>query len=102
MTISVAAATNTPSSPVPPGSERWWHGRVTFDTSYPSGGYAVTAATFGFNRLDTVRCHGTTLLGRLAAFDSTNSKILVFKAVLTENDVADIHADSVQVTAIGI
>lgn len=101
MTVSVSTVGTIPASPTVPGDRREKHCRITFDTSYPTGGYALTASTFGLAILDRVVVMGCTLLGRLACWDSTNNKLLVFKAVLTENDVADIHADSVQVIAVG-
>jgi hypothetical protein len=102
MSVSVAAVGTVSVSPTVPGTRRSRQCKVTFDTNYPSGGYALTASTFGLTQLDTVSVAGTTVLGRLAAWDQANSKLIVFKAVLTENDVADIHTDSVIVTAVGL
>jgi hypothetical protein len=101
MTIAVTSVGSYPASPTIPGDHRERHAKVAFDTNYPSGGYPITAASFGLTTLDDVRVAGATKLGRLAAWDATNSKIIVYKAVLTENDVADLSLDSVHVTVYG-
>jgi hypothetical protein len=61
------------------GDKRVWRGTITFDSSYPTGGEAVTAANFGFNvdiqhvnlgSVDDAKYH--------AAWDATNSKIILY------------------------
>lgn len=65
------------------GDLNWRHGTITFDTAYPTGGNAVTAATFGF---------GSQLIDLLVfangaeqpVFDKTNKKVKLFTADGTE------------------
>lgn len=104
MTIAVAAQTNRPSAPVPPGSERWFTGTITLDNSYPTNGYAVTAATFGFNRLDAVIVSGSTLVGRLATYVNSTGKIKLYvsSTAVEVGSGIDVSADKVDVIAIGV
>lgn len=54
------------------------HGTITYDNSYPTGGEAITASTFGLNTLFEVILQGTG--AEVAIFDKTNSKILLYTA----------------------
>lgn len=66
------------------GSSRSWRGTVTFDSSYPTGGEAIAIADFGFNvEIDTVLAAADTG-AEVVAWDSANSKILVYTADGTE------------------
>jgi hypothetical protein len=51
---------------------------ITCDTSYPTGGYAITAANFGLKRLVHVDPDSITSAGFGAAWDKTNSKLMLF------------------------
>lgn len=56
---------------------------VTFDSSYPTGGEALTAASFGLKTLDEVRAHGPfrntdATLGIVVSYDHTNSKLVAY------------------------
>jgi hypothetical protein len=86
------------------GSRRRWSGKVAFDSSYPTGGEAVTASNFGLNRLDVLHIAGATALGNLAVWDGTNSKIKVFCPVtgVEAADTLSLATDSVTVTAWGV
>lgn len=68
-----------------PGAEYVSIVDVTFDSSYPAGGEAVTAADFGLNTIRTVLPAvavdpDTADNALVVAFDHTNSKILLFWA----------------------
>ena len=52
---------------------------VTLDSSYPTGGEALTAQQFGLTTLDFVLCSPSG--GYIAEFDHANSKIKVFTPV---------------------
>jgi hypothetical protein len=54
-------------------------GKITMDSSYPTNGEAVTAADFGFKRLNHVLC-GASETGYVFAFDDSASKIKAFEA----------------------
>jgi hypothetical protein len=85
----------------PPGSYRRVFATVTFDASYPTGGYVVTAALFGLSMLATVDA-GCTQLGRIANFNQATSKVQLFSAATTEvANTTDVHLDSIVVEAIG-
>lgn len=57
---------------------------ITFDSSYPTGGEAVTAANFGLTSILAMICLPTG--GYVASFDAANSKILVYlRGAITEN-----------------
>ncbi len=74
----------TPDKKVP-GAEYVVIADVTFDSSYPAGGEAITAANFGLNTIRTIlpaiaidpdTVDNAVLIG----FDATNSKLLAFWA----------------------
>ena len=48
----MAASISVTYGPEVPGNRKVVHGTVTFDSSYPTGGEAVTLADLGLNRLD--------------------------------------------------
>lgn len=52
---------------------------ITFDASYTTNGYVVTAAQFGFPNAFLEGPAGTTVGGFVAAWDDTNTKIKCFK-----------------------
>lgn len=58
------------------GDLRYWSGTILFDSSYPTGGEAITAANFGFGStifMLSLNPNG----GVIPEFDRTNLKILV-------------------------
>lgn len=57
------------------GNKRMTVTAVTFDSSYPTGGEAVTAADFGLVVLDIVLVQPPS--GFFVEFDSANSKLVV-------------------------
>lgn len=58
------------------GDLRYWTGTITFDSSYPSDGEAVTAANFGFGSTIYILDIGSDD-GLMFQFDRTNLKIKV-------------------------
>lgn len=70
---------------------------VTFDSSYPTGGEALTAATLGFASILSVTADpiaGTTV--RTAVYDRANSKLLAYDPdggqIADTTDIATISA----------
>lgn len=77
LTVTNAAA-NTPLSSVI-GDHREFHGRITFDSSYPTGGEVLTPAEVGLTRIDHVQvsARGGT---EVVVWDHVNSKLQIFTA----------------------
>lgn len=106
MAVSVSATDSTRPTEVE-GARRVANAKVTFDSSYPTGGEPLTAAMFGLVRLDFVRVHGATEDGRLVRFIPSTSKLQVFQqgaaaGAFTEvANATDLSADHVYVTAVG-
>lgn len=85
------AATFTAIEVLHTGSERLWCGTFTPDTSYPTGGYPVTAATLQIDGVNVVSCvpagvgiSGANGASRLCGYDPSTGKIKVFTAIGTE------------------
>jgi hypothetical protein len=76
---------------------------VTFDASYPTGGYALTAASLGFVTLDTVDAASLSNLGsRLCGWNQATGKLQVYSALGTEvANTTDLHLDGCLVEAVG-
>ena len=84
------------------GDRRFVVANVTFDSSYPTGGEAITPATFGLSSVDTVLCYPHQLATRIASYDHTNSKILLYTALSTEAaNASDQSTITIQVQVIG-
>lgn len=60
------------------GGFRVWMGTITFDSSYPTGGEAVTAADFGMSAIHTMIISSTDEAGISARWDHANLKIKLF------------------------
>lgn len=59
------------------GDLRYWSGTITFDSSYPTGGEAITAANFGFgSTIFILSMNGAS--GVVPVFDRANLKIMVY------------------------
>jgi hypothetical protein len=54
-------------------------GTLTFDSSYPTGGEAITAANVGMNRAID-RIHFNAASGYVFEYDKTNQKVLAYYA----------------------
>ena len=90
------------------GNVRVWEGIVTFDSSYPTGGEAVTAGNFGFTlEILNVIAGQTNVAGIDAVWDSANSKVLLYDEDNTSGiaaqvaDTTDMSATTVPVRVIG-
>lgn len=74
----MAASVAVTYGPEVPGNRKVVHGTVTFDSSYPTGGEAVSLADLGLNRLDWLETLTTD--GYVPAWDGSVSapKIKLF------------------------
>lgn len=78
MALTIAAADdNFPNDAW--GAFKVFVGRVTFDSSYPTGGEAVTAADFGLSKIEAVIPVCTTG-GEVVTWNAATSKLMVFTA----------------------
>lgn len=101
------AATITVNSVAVPGDRHFAIADVTFDSSYPTGGYAVTPATFGLtSSIDFLVANDAA--GYNVRFDNVNSKIMLYDtgassgAVLAETaSTTDVHTVTTRVLAFG-
>lgn len=57
------------------GNKRLHHGKITFDSSYPSGGEALTPANIGLHTIE--RIVFSEALGFKAEYDYANQKVVV-------------------------
>lgn len=74
---------------------------VTFDSSYPTGGEAVTAGDLGFvTRVDHVQGNQATG-GKSVAYDATNKKLLVFTGGTEATNASDQSGVTVRLRAAG-
>src|SRR3990172_4286733 len=89
------------------GDERRTVTDVTFDTSYPTGGEAVTAAELGLHKIHTGTCCDLTATGAAvnvasATFDHATSKILLYDETPAQvASTADVATTVVRVVAHG-
>lgn len=72
------ARSNMPLTSVQ-GDKRVFQGRITFDSSYPTGGEVLTPAEVGLTRIDhvIVTAKGGT---EVVVWDHANSKLQIFTA----------------------
>lgn len=61
------------------GNKRTSSGQVSLDSSYPSGGYPVTARTFGLGVLDPGGLIFAPSTGLDLEYDSTNGTVRVYQ-----------------------
>ncbi len=60
------------------GNQRYWQGNIQFDSSYPTGGEAITAASFGMHTIKAVSVTGgVDTEDRVVQWDQANSKLEV-------------------------
>ena len=84
MALTVTPAAGLAGVPHAPGDIKRCFAKVTFDASYPTGGYAFTPATFGFT-LGIVGVDPNPSSGaHFVVWDDVNSKLKVFTAKGTE------------------
>lgn len=67
----MAASVSITYGPEVPGSRKEVFGVITFDSSYPTGGEAVTLAQLGVNRLDWLEV--STVNGNVPSWDGSTS-----------------------------
>lgn len=67
----MAASVAITYGPEVPGSRKEVFGVITFDSSYPTGGEAVTLAQLGVNRLDWLEV--STVNGNVPSWDGSTS-----------------------------
>lgn len=84
MAISVAPAAGLAGVPHPAGDIRRVFAKVTFDTSYPTGGYPVTPGTFGLTLSIVGLDPNPSSSAHFVLWDDVNSKLKVFTANATE------------------
>jgi hypothetical protein len=100
--LTLAGVGNPPITGTP-GSRVHETFTVTFDASYPTGGYAITAANLGLSTLDTIIPNGVDTSGTyLVSWNQATGKLQLFSALATEvTNATDVHTKSVTVAALG-
>jgi hypothetical protein len=89
------------------GAQRKTVSEITFDSSYPTGGEAVTASQLGFgvavlNASTTIKTVGGTVNVANAYYDIPNGKVLVYDETPAEvSDTATLATLVVQIEAYG-
>lgn len=82
---------------------------VTFDSSYPTGGEALTAADFGLSSI--VWAHASNASGYVFSYDYTNSKLLAYRGdndnaadapMIEVANAVNLSAVATRVTVIGV
>ena len=104
MAVSVSVATG----PEVPGNRKMTSGSITFDSSYVTGGEAVTIGDLGFTRLDFM-CVSSGQ-GYVAIWDgsTTAPKLLLYRqtaatgALVEVPNATDVSTISVRVLAFGV
>jgi hypothetical protein len=86
----MAATVSVTFGPEVPGNRKVIHGTVTFDSSYPTGGEAISLADLGLGRLDWLETISTD--GYLPAWDGSTSapKIKMFRQNETTGALAEV------------
>lgn len=72
---------------------------ITFDSSYATGGEALTAAQLGLNALDIILCE--TRSGYMFQYDHTNAKLQAYypRAAVTGTLAASVDSGATPVTS---
>lgn len=86
------------------GNQRRVDLKLTFDTDYPSNGYAITAAQCELGTLDGITFDGPTLAGYPCVYDKAAGKIKIYGAANATEAAAGLNAldgDIVYCTAYG-
>jgi hypothetical protein len=86
----MAATVSVTFGPEVPGNRKVVHGTVTFDSSYPTGGEAISLADLGLGRLDWLETISTD--GYLPAWDGSTSepKIKMFRQTAATGALAEV------------
>jgi hypothetical protein len=75
MALTVATPEGAPTETGVPGNMKFRIVKITFDSSYASGGEALTATTLGFGTVALVIAQAD-----VAQYDYTNSKLALYEA----------------------
>jgi hypothetical protein len=103
MALTIAFRPSTDTAPHVPGDRRRASFKITFDSSYPTGGEVITAAMFGFTTILYVGINGATSAGKPVYWDGTASSLKVFSAIGTEvADTTNLATESVHLEVVGI
>jgi hypothetical protein len=86
----MAATVSVTFGPEVPGNRKVIHGTVTFDSSYPTGGEAISLADLGLGRLDWLETISTD--GYLPAWDGSVSEpnIKMFRQTAATGALAEV------------
>jgi|TARA_B100001964_G_scaffold238822_1_gene305020 hypothetical protein len=79
MALTVATPEGAPTETGVPGNMKFRIVKITFDSSYASGGEALTATTLGFGTVALVIAQAEDS-GYVAQYDYTNSKLALYEA----------------------
>lgn len=88
----MAASVSISFGPEVPGSRKDVFGTITFDSSYDTGGEALTLTQLGVNRLDWLEVAGAT--GYLAVWDgsTTTPKVLLYRQTTATGALVEVPA----------
>jgi hypothetical protein len=103
----MAASVSITLGPEVPGSRKEVYGTITFDSSYATGGEAVTLAQLGVNRLDWLMVNAGA--GYLPVWDgsTTTPKVLLYRqtaatgALVEVPSTTDVSTVTVRFKALG-
>jgi len=86
----MAASVALSIGPEVPGSRKEVYGAITFDSSYATGGEAVTLAQLGLDRLDWLQIASGN--GYLATWDGSTStpKVLLYRQTAATGALAEV------------
>ena len=102
MAATIAAFSGQPGFPSPPGYQRSVLATITGDSSYPTGGYAITPQSLGFAVAITFMDPNMSSAAHIIVWNASTQKLQFFSAQGTEvANTTDVHTVSVQVQAYG-
>ena len=81
------------------GNKRVNRGTIAFDSSYPTGGEAFTAANMGLKTLDRIEFENQ--LGYMYQFDYTNNLVLVYVQGVAIGSAGALTIDDYLLTGVG-
>lgn len=83
------------------GNRREVNVDATLDSSYPTGGYALTPKTLGVDLVTDYVAAFATTTGHTFAYDYANSKLLAFSGGTQVSNATDLSAVVIRITAHG-
>lgn len=102
MAATVAPVAGIAGQETPPGNYRRAFHVITFDASYPTGGYALTANQFGLTTLFLVDPNPSSA-AHPVIWNTTTSKLQVFTAQGAEvANATDLHTFSALAEVVGL